>query len=206
MNLKNKKINTIRMILLDILTLVLGIISIMIFLYFSLATMFICGNKLGAFISLKYFDIEKIILFSGIGIIIILLVFIWKLIKKALSKRTQLINLILNLLIPLAMLYFILILSGLSGSSWTKSFTKGKWNAYEYAREFSIKDFHHKYKIIGMDKKQVYELLGSNNMYIKNENGYEVYYYLIGQNLTANYYFRVYMKNNIVVNFDDYTT
>lgn len=206
MNLENKKIDIIKMILLDILMLVLGIIAIMIFLYFSFATMFIYGNKLDAFISLKYFDIEKIILFFGIGIAVILLVFIWRFIKKAFLKRTQLINLILNLLIPLEMLYFILVLSGLCSNRWTKSFTREKWNAYEYAREFSIKDFHHKYKIIGMDKKQVYELLGSNNMYIKNENGYEVYYYLIGQNLTANYYFRVYMKNNIVVNFDDYTT
>ena len=63
-----------------------------------------------------------------------------------------------------------------------------------------MKDLQHKYKIIGMDKKQVLELLGDKNMLIKNQEGYQVYYYTIGQNLKTTNYFKIYLKDNLVVN------
>ena len=68
-----------------------------------------------------------------------------------------------------------------------------------------MNDLHAKYKIIGMSKYQIQEILGDNNMFIKDEDGYDVYNYSIGQTLKSNRCFQIYMKNNIVVKFNEYT-
>ncbi len=179
--------------------LLLGIASIIIFIFISFWTLFIYANRLEAFATLDPVDLKKIFLFLGIGVAVILSVILWNFFRKTSTSK-----LFIYLVFPLILLYLILLLTGIFSDFWAKGFTREKWDKCEYIRTCSIGDLHSKYKIIGMNKEQIFKLLGSNNMFIKKEEGYDVYCYIIGQELTSTYYFKIYMKDNMVKKYDYY--
>ncbi|MCO1604338.1 hypothetical protein [Desulfosporosinus nitroreducens] len=197
---ESNKVNTI-----NILNFFLGVIIVIFFTYISFWILFGHANRIGALLSLEHFDFDKILLLFGIGISLILSILLWIFLRKTLLKRISILKLSTNLFVVLALLCSISLLTGFLSDQWAKKFTTEKWNTYAYIREDSISDLHSKYKIKGMTKEQMFDLLGSKKMYMKNEDGYDVYHYVVGQFLIATNYFRLYMKDNIVEKFDSYT-
>lgn len=190
--------------IINILDFLIGVIIVVLFSFVSFWIMFVRANRIGALLSSEHFDFDKILLLCGIGISLILSALLWIFLRKTLLKRISILKLSVNLFVVFALLCSILLLTGFLSDQWAKKFTVEKWNTYSQIREDSMSDFHRNYKIKGMTKEQIVDLLGSNDMYMKHENGYDVYYYVIGQFLIATDYFRIYMKDNIVEKFDNY--
>ncbi|MDD2497617.1 MAG: hypothetical protein PHT78_10170 [Desulfitobacteriaceae bacterium] len=191
-------------ILINILDLFLGVILVIVFTFISFGILFGYANRIGAFLSLEYFDFDKILLFCGIGILIILSIILWIFLRKDLLKKISSFKLSINLFLILALMCSILLLTGFLSDQWAKKFTVEKWETYTYIREYSMSDLHSEYKIKGMSKEQIFDLLGSNSL--KNKDGYEVCQYVIGQSLTSTHYFRIYIKDNLVEKFDRHFT
>lgn len=180
----------------------LAAVIILIFIPISATTTFFAHSTGDYdFLSLKHYDFEKILMFCGIGIYLTVLVLLYLLLKRTLFNKTPL---LFNLFIVLALSYSALYLTSYLSDVWAKKFTVEKWNTYSDIRKYSMNDLYSKHDIKGMSKEQILDLLGSNRLYIENKDGYEVYSYRIGQFLISTDYLRIYMKDNIVVHFDQY--
>ena len=84
-------------------------------------------------------------------------------------------------------------------TTYMSNFTKEKWDNSSHCnlRYLMVDDFEKKYDVIGMNKEEVYELLGETR---SHESNNEICYLIREPFLFETYYCLEYDENNIIVN------
>lgn len=130
------------------------------------------------------------IYFLVLPIIILLLPIILKIVFKKQFYKSILLSLIA------VVIYFILIFGSSFGiEKYMNKFTIEKWNNEKYCnlRYLMLNDLEEKYKLIGMKKEEVMNILGKE---YENEN--YIYYFVGGEWLKSFYYCLEYDENDII--------